>query len=75
MLGEDILSVDLLTKGVKGAGLLKGIPDEARGLPSLINSEGILWSDIKVVGTYIVEVTIEPMVDVETRTVPGKIDV
>ena len=75
MLREDIFSVDLLTEGVKGVGLLRGIRDEARGLLSLFNGGGVICSDIKVVGTYIVGVTIWPIVDVETRAVPGKIDV
>ena len=75
MLGEDNLSMDLLTERVKGIGLLRGITDDARGLLSLLNGGGVVWSDITVVGTCIVVFTIEPMVGVETRAVPSKIDV
>ena len=73
MLKEDIFSVDLLTEGVKGVGLLRGIRDEARDLLSLLNGGGVIWSDSKVVGTYIIGVTIGTIIDVETRAVSGKL--
>ena len=48
----------LLMEGNKGIGLLRGITDEARGLLSLLNGGGVIWSDNKVVGTCIVGVYI-----------------